>query len=63
MPKDKNKLDHGISPHNVSSSQPKNIKIFYENWSIWEKFKSSNEDILLQKKASSRTLYMSCVSA
>ena len=32
MPKDKNKLDHGISPHNVSSSQPKNIEIFYKNY-------------------------------
>ena len=27
----------------------KNIEIFYKNWSIWEKFKSSNKDMFSQR--------------
>ena len=30
MPKDKNKLDHGISPHNVSSSQQKKYRVLLQ---------------------------------
>ena len=46
----------------------KNIEISYKNWSIWEKFKNSNKDILSQRKVRlknspyrlSFSLYLAC---
>ena len=46
----------------------KNIEIFYKSWSIWEKFKSSNKNILSQRKVRlknslyrlSFSLYLAC---
>ena len=59
MPKDKNKEDHGISPHNVSSSQQKKIQSSFTKTEAYERnLRVQTKKYSHKEKQGSRTLYM-----